>query len=69
MIEPGNDKVENIMRAAILIKAVKLIGENGDHLAPAIAGHVVGVEGGKTGHPILGGKSITGQSCVELTGW
>ena len=27
-----------------------------DHLAPAVAGHVIGVEGGETGHPILGGN-------------
>ena len=72
LIEPGNDNAKIIM-SGDFEQSGKVdyggIGENGDYLAPAIAGHVVGVEGGETGHPILGGMSITGPCCVERTGW
>ena len=39
------------------------------HLAPAIAGNVVGVEGGETGHAILGDMSIIEPRYIGLTGW
>ena len=71
-IEPGNDDAKIIM-SGDFEQSGKVdyggIGKNGDYLAPAIAGHVVGVEGGETGHPILGGMSITGPCCIERTGW
>ena len=72
LIEPGNDNAKIIM-SGDFEQSGKVdkggIGENGDYLAPAIAGHVVGVEGGETGHPILEGMSITGPCCIERTGW
>ena len=40
-----------------------------DYLASTITGHVIGVEGSETGHPVLVGISITRQFiiCIDRT--